>query len=469
VNPLKKFKHYITGDALATTDDAFKKSKINLTFNYTFCLIILGLVFYGNIIANGYWWQFYITTFGVLMPPFVLVVLKKTGDIRKAGLVLIANQVCMSALNLWLYKFDLNIIGGFWSMVQIIFVFFVMGSRWGFIVTIYTVMLMAIGIADVMMNHTLLTYHIPPEQVPKQELVFVLVPMSICVYGIYQVVRTRDAAEKQIQEQKLQLEEVNREITAQKQDIVSSINYAQRIQSAVLPHIESIQKNIPQFFLLYKPKDIVSGDFYWFHEIDGNNYLLVCADCTGHGVPGAFMTVIGSTLLNQVVMEKGVTEPEKILLGVDDLLNITLKQNNEKFLGVQDGMDLSLIRVNKSARELVFTSAKRPVVFIGDNQVREHKGSKFSLGGMRSGDKQFEEIKINYKAGDSIYFFSDGYHDQFGGEKGKKFSSKRLKELLFQIHQKPISEQKNILDKEFENWKGGREQVDDVCVIGIRF
>jgi serine phosphatase RsbU (regulator of sigma subunit) len=469
VNPLKKFKHYIIGNALATTNDVFEKARIDLTFNYTLFFIVLGLVFYGNIIANGYWWQFYITTFGTATLPFVLIVLKKTQDVKKAGLVVIGNQVCMSALNLWLYKFDLNIIGGFWSMVSVIFVFFIMGSRWGFIVTAYNVLLMIIGVANVMMDHKLLTYYIPPEQVPEQALVFVLVPLAICVYGIYQVVRTRDAAEKQIREQKHLLEEVNREITAQKQDIVSSINYAQRIQSAVLPHMESIQKNVQQFFILYKPKDIVSGDFYWFHEIDENNYLLVCADCTGHGVPGAFMTVIGSTLLNQVVMEKGVTEPEKILLAVDDLLNITLKQNSEKFLGVQDGMDLSLIRVNRSAKELIFTSAKRPVVFVSDNQVQEYKGSKFSLGGMCTGDKQFEEIKINYKEADSIYFFSDGYHDQFGGEKGKKFSSKRLKELLFQIHQKPVSEQKNLLDKEFENWKGGREQVDDVCIIGIRF
>jgi serine phosphatase RsbU (regulator of sigma subunit) len=469
VNPLKKFKHYIIGDALAVSDDAFKKSRIDLTFNYTLFFIIMGLVFYGNIIANGYWWQFYITTFGVSTLPFVFLVLKKTKDVKKAGLVIIANQVCMSALNLWLYKFDLNIIGGFWSMVQIIFVFFVMGSRWGFIVTIYTVLLMAIGLANEMTDHTLLTYYIPPEQVPKQAAVFVLVPMSICVYGIYQVVRTRDAAEKQIREQKEQLEEVNKEITAQKQDIVSSINYAQRIQSAVLPHMDSIQKNIQQFFILYKPKDIVSGDFFWFHEIDDSNYLLVCGDCTGHGVPGAFMTVIGSTLLNQVVTEKGVTDPEKILLEVDDLLNITLKQNWDKFSGVQDGMDLSLIRVNKAVREFVFTSAKRPVVFIRHNRVQEYKGSKFSLGGMRTGDKKFEEIKINYQEGDCIYFFSDGYHDQFGGEKGKKFSSKRLREFLFEIHQKPLEDQKNLLDAEFERWKGGREQIDDVCVIGIRF
>jgi serine phosphatase RsbU (regulator of sigma subunit) len=182
------------------------------------------------------------------------------------------------------------------------------------------------------------------------------------------------------------------------------------------------------------------------------------------------MTVICSNLLNQTVIDNKIDKPAAILLEVDKLLNMTLKQNADAFHGVQDGMDISLLRVNKAKKEIVITSAKRPVLFIRNNEVRDMKGSRFSLGGMKtSGEKNFEEISINYQAGDILYFFTDGYHDQFGGENGKKFSSKRLKDLLFKIHQLGIDEQKKKLDDEMKEWMGNLEQVDDMCVIGIRF
>lgn len=260
----------------------------------------------------------------------------------------------------------------------------------------------------------------------------------------------------------------NQELETQKQDIVASINYAKRIQTAVLPQEETIARNLPLSFILYKPKDIVSGDFYWFHEIDKDNCILVCADCTGHGVPGAFMTVIASSLLNQTVIDNKIYDPSDILMEVNSLLNMTLKQDKER-LGVQDGMDLSLVKIDKAARELTITSAKRPVVFIHNKQMQEFKGSKYSIGGIREGEKKFEEITLKYQEEDMLYFFTDGYHDQFGGEKGKKYSSKRLKEFLFSIHQESIPAQKEKLISEMSSWMGELEQVDDMCVVGIRF
>ncbi|MCE3226536.1 MAG: hypothetical protein K0S32_1087 [Bacteroidetes bacterium] len=269
---------------------------------------------------------------------------------------------------------------------------------------------------------------------------------------------------------KHELEIKSTELESRNKDVTDSINYARKIQNAVLPNTETIFRSAPASFIFYKPKDIVSGDFYWFHEIDKDNYILVCADCTGHGVPGALMTVICSNLLNQTVIDNKIDKPAAILLEVDKLLNMTLKQNADAFHGVQDGMDISLLRVNKAKKEIVITSAKRPVLFIRNNEVRDMKGSRFSLGGMKtSGEKNFEEISINYQAGDILYFFTDGYHDQFGGENGKKFSSKRLKDLLFKIHQLGIDEQKKKLDDEMKEWMGNLEQVDDMCVIGIRF
>ena len=268
---------------------------------------------------------------------------------------------------------------------------------------------------------------------------------------------------------KEEIEVKKKELEVQKADITASINYAKRIQYAVLPQEDTIYRSIPLSFILYKPKDIVSGDFFWFHEIDRDNYLIVCADCTGHGVPGAMMTVIGSSLLNQTVIDNKATKPSQIMLILDNLINVTLKQQKEHENLVQDGMDLSLLRVDKAKKEFIYTSAKRPAVFIRNKQVQDFKGSKQTLGGMITGCKVFEEIKMSYQEDDIIYFFTDGYTDQFGGPKGKKFSSKQLKELLFSIHRLPMNEQKNRLESTIENWKGNLEQVDDILVMGIRF
>ncbi|HEY0030954.1 MAG TPA: SpoIIE family protein phosphatase [Bacteroidia bacterium] len=268
---------------------------------------------------------------------------------------------------------------------------------------------------------------------------------------------------------KSEVEKKSKELEVQKEDIISSINYAKRIQYAVLPQEESIYRAIPLSFILYKPKDIVSGDFFWFHEIDKDNYIIVCADCTGHGVPGAFMTVIGSSLLNQIVIDNKITEPAMILSELDKLINMTLKQQKEHEHYVQDGMDLSLLRVDKSKKEFVFTSAKRPAILIRDKQLQEFKGSKFTLGGMVSGEKKFEEIRMNYQEDDVLYMFTDGYTDQFGGPKGKKYSIKQLRESLLGVHKMQMSEQKNQLTNSVDKWKSELEQVDDILLMGIKF
>ncbi|MFO0358614.1 MAG: PP2C family protein-serine/threonine phosphatase [Sphingobacteriaceae bacterium] len=272
-----------------------------------------------------------------------------------------------------------------------------------------------------------------------------------------------------LQKQQAKIEEKNKEIENKSKDITDSINYAKRIQYAVLPHEETIYRNIPLSFIFYKPKDIVSGDFFWFHEINRDEYILVCADCTGHGVPGAFMTVIGSSLLNQTVIDNKIDKPAAILTELDKQINFTLKQQKDGDLTVQDGMDLTLIRVNKLKKELIITSAKRPVILIRNKEIQEFKGSKFSLGGMRSGDKVFEEIVINYQEEDLLCMFTDGYADQFGGDKAKKFSSKRLRELLVEIHRAPMNDQKNRLASTISNWQGELEQIDDMLVMGIKF
>ncbi len=273
----------------------------------------------------------------------------------------------------------------------------------------------------------------------------------------------------ELKDSKTDLELHRKELEAQREDILASINYAKRIQHAVLPNEENIYRNIPLSFIFYKPKDIVSGDFFWFHEIDRDNYIYVCADCTGHGVPGALMTVIGSNLLTQIVIENKTHQPSQILNELDKRLASTLKQQKEHYKLIQDGMDVSVLSVDKSKKQFTYTGAKRPAVLIKNKEITELKGSKFSLGGYSAEEKVFEEIKINYNEDDVIYLFTDGYIDQFGGIENKKYMIKKLRELLLKIHVLPMQEQKQILEKTIVEWTGKNDQTDNILVTGIRF
>lgn len=274
---------------------------------------------------------------------------------------------------------------------------------------------------------------------------------------------------RELRESKSEVEHQKKALESQKEDILASINYAKKIQQAVLPHEEIISRGIPLSFILYKPRDIVSGDFYWFYEIDRDNYIFACGDCTGHGVPGAFMTVIGCNLLTQIIKENKIHTPGEILVQLDLRINETLKQDHARYSEVQDGMDLSLIKVNKTKKEFTYTSAKRPAIFIRNKEQQELKGSKLSIGGMRTGSKSFEEITVQYKEDDMIYLFTDGYIDQFGGPQNKKYMIKRFRESLQNVHNLSLPEQKRRLDDSITSWIGTNEQTDDILVCGIRF
>jgi serine phosphatase RsbU (regulator of sigma subunit) len=295
---------------------------------------------------------------------------------------------------------------------------------------------------------------------------FLAVVFLWAIISLYE--KGKDALMKSISDAKRDLEEKSRELEIRNKDVTDSINYAKKIQYAVLPHEESIYRSIPLSFIYYVPKDIVSGDFFWFHELDRDNFIIVSADCTGHGVPGAFMTVICSSLLNQIVIEDKITKPSEILSELDRRIVMTLKQEKEKTTTVQDGADLSLLKVNKVTKELIISSAKRPAVFVREKSMKDIKGNKFSIGGMRTDIKIFEEVKLDFQEDDMIYFYTDGFTDQFGGDKGKKYSSKRLKETLLSIHHLPVSEQKSKLDTIMKEWKGELDQVDDILVMGIK-
>jgi serine phosphatase RsbU (regulator of sigma subunit) len=258
--------------------------------------------------------------------------------------------------------------------------------------------------------------------------------------------------------QKKILEEKNKDIT-------DSITYAKRIQKALMASDSLLTKNLPEYFVLYKPKDIVSGDFYWAEKID-NKFLIATCDCTGHGVPGAFMSLLGVSFLNEITKERNIIQPDLIFNHLrNDIIKALNPEGNEE--EGKDGMDAVLCSFDFQKMELQFACANNPLWVFRNNECIEFKPDKFPIG-MQGELKSFSLQKLQLQKGDVIYTFTDGFADQFGGEKGKKFKYKQLNEKLSAISILPLAEQKKELEKTFDAWKGNLEQVDDVLVIGIR-
>jgi ligand-binding sensor domain-containing protein/serine phosphatase RsbU (regulator of sigma subunit) len=262
--------------------------------------------------------------------------------------------------------------------------------------------------------------------------------------------------------------ERTRELAEKNKDITSSIEYAKRIQEAILPSQDLIFSKLKNAFILYKPKDIVSGDFYWFGEKD-NTIIMAAVDCTGHGVPGAFMSMIGHNLLNQIVSEKGHYDPGTILQELHKGVQAALKQGQNQ-IKTNDGMDVSIAAINLETMECAWAGAYRSLIIINNKgELEKIEGNKYAIGGAQLDKERIFTTHVRSLAkGDTIYLFSDGYADQFGGEKGKKFMVKKFYQNLTDIHHLTANEQNNLLDKQFTDWKSNYEQVDDVLVIGVK-
>lgn len=288
--------------------------------------------------------------------------------------------------------------------------------------------------------------------------------LSIFLFIRYRTKRIRE--EKRILEIKVQERTI--ELAQKNKDITSSIEYAKRIQEAILPQKELIFKHFPHAFILYKPKDIVSGDFYWF-AIKNNKKIIAAVDCTGHGVPGAFMSMIGHNLLNQIVIENEITDASDILNQLNLGVQRALKQDQHS--ETRDGMDVCLCVFDDANHTIEFAGAYRPLYIVDKNRnLTIIEGNKFPIGGNQiSGERKYTGHTIRINEGDTYYMFSDGYADQFGGNNGKKFMLKRFQKLLTEIYPLNLKDQGEFLDKTIEDWKNGAEQVDDILVIGIRY
>ncbi len=251
-------------------------------------------------------------------------------------------------------------------------------------------------------------------------------------------------------------------------EIRDSITYAKRIQESILPSEEIISKVFTNSFIFYRPKDIVCGDFYWFAQ-KGDEVILAAIDCTGHGVPGALMTVIGNSLLNQIVSTSNSTDPAVILNQLDKKLMETFQQHGHAS-NTNDGMDAAIFRYRINKKEITFAGAKRPLYMFKNGELIEVKGNKSPIGSFgHEFDKLFTSHKLTVNKNDTIYLFSDGVQDQFGGDDGKKFMIKRFRELLEEIQPLSMPEQAIRVNKEMDLWQGKFEQTDDMLLIGVRF
>lgn len=278
--------------------------------------------------------------------------------------------------------------------------------------------------------------------------------------------RMVDNKTKELSQEKSLVESQNKIIRAKNKDIQDSINYAQKIQDAILPDMNELKKSLSDVFILYKPREVVSGDFYWYTHVD-NSMIIVAADCTGHGVPGALMSMIGNALLREIILLNQIYTPNSILYALDEGIISTLNQGGAE-KERKDGMAISICKINADKKEIHFASSQQSLIHISKNKATEVKGEFFSIGDYEVTDKRFENHRFSYEKEDMIYLFSDGYLDQFGGGENRKFMKKRFVDLLLEISHLEGTFQKAALEKNLSAWKGEKNQTDDVMVIGIR-
>jgi serine phosphatase RsbU (regulator of sigma subunit) len=291
-----------------------------------------------------------------------------------------------------------------------------------------------------------------------------LVTLAFFVYRGY---RQKQRANTALAEKSLIIEEKSKIVEEKNKDITDSIRYARRLQQAILKPEEGICSLFPESFILFRPKDIVSGDFYWFEKF-GNLTMVAAADCTGHGVPGAFMSIIGCNLMSQAVNEYALTKPSVILNSLNKGLSKILHQRMDES-SVADGMDIALCAFDLQKMTLEYAGAYNPMWIIRNGELMEFQGDKFPIGAFLGEQlKVFNNREVALKKGDTIYLFSDGFADQFGGPKGKKFKYKQMLELIIGMQDKPMKEQREVMNTAFEDWKANLEQVDDVLVVGVR-
>jgi serine phosphatase RsbU (regulator of sigma subunit) len=456
---MKKLHNWFIGGYLAKTDNVFERAKINLLYSLLLFYIVDHIFFLGNLIPNHYYYHLVLISTAALTYIVLLYMLRQNKDFTLIAKVVFYQGIITGTLSYLVQQSRMDYIGEFWMVVSILTTFFTLGNRYGFTMASIWFLQIVYCSANDLSDGKLILLRIPPDQVLPQAPLFVLIPYFLCVYIIYQFVKTRSLAEGDIQQQKKLIELKNTEIT-------DSINYALRIQQAQLPDKKEIYTHLPDSFILFKPKDIVSGDFYFFQE-KGDLLFIAAADCTGHGVPGALMSMLGAEKLNEAVLQSSDTS--EILTRLNKGIKTSLRQSGADD-ATRDGMDIALCHIKLAERVVSYAAANRPIWIIrkGQKEVEEIKATKKAIGGFTDDTQHFDTHEIKLQPGDTFYIFSDGYADTFGGPDGKKLTTKKFRQILIDIQDKPMQEQEHYLNLFINNWKAATELIDDILVIGVR-
>ncbi len=447
---MKRIHKWFIGEYLAKTEDVFERSRIELLYYYSLSFILLGGLFYVQLIAEHLTYHVYLISFACVALVSIPFILKYAESIRLASWWYVTQQFIVAGGSVYLQGGAMNAMSAYWTVLFILCVLFLFGVKWGLIITIVNGIFLGVLGVFVMAEGQDVIQMIPDE--PRYTTIPLL--LNICVAIMF--VKFRGDAGKQISLQKLELEVKNKEVK-------DSIAYAERIQKAILPSQRTVEYTLPGSYVVYLPKDIVSGDFYWVEKKNNLSFFAV-ADCTGHGVPGAMMSVICNNALNRVLNEFRLTRPSEIL----DKLNLLVEEAFSKSgADIRDGMDIALCSVDFDTRIVEYSGANNSLYYFAEGEIKEVKSDRQPIGRFES-KVPFKNHTLKLNPGDTVYLFTDGIADQFGGPQGKKFKYKRVKDILLANAGTNVNIQKNALLDGFRTWKGNLEQVDDVCLMGVR-
>jgi serine phosphatase RsbU (regulator of sigma subunit) len=454
---LQRFRNKFIGKAIAQCADPFEEGRLVVMFNFALVLVLLNIPY--TIISYDHFIGHFISSIvqdACLL--FVIISVYRASNLTASKHVFFANFIIQHIYHFLLNNGELLLQGMLFFILLGLFAFFLYGRHIGWLTFIFILTLSFIGIYNVNSSYSLFYYptELADPAVTGDATYIIILPLLMNFYLISEFVRSQIKAQKRISHQNKELAEKNKEIT-------DSINYAQKIQEAILPSLSLFKSRLPDSFVLYLPKDIVAGDFY-FLEYFNKRLFLAVADCTGHGVPGAMLSVVCSNSLNRSVKEFGLPAPGPILDKTRDIVIENLTSSERE---VQDGMDISFCVMESEHLNLEWSGANNPLWIVRNGELLEFKGDKQPVGRHHK-TTAFTTHHIPLQSGDTFYLFTDGFQDQFGGEKEKKYSARRLKQKLRDIQSQTMEEQMTSLKEEFEQWRGYYEQIDDVCIIGVR-
>lgn len=478
-----KLKEYAIGDLLRSTGDVFEQARIIMLYQFSLAFFVFFLLPLTSDILLGYNKAVIlhgIDTFILLCLPYIL---RKSKTIDVATHVFFTLSIISSLLSVMMMNPDrVDAISVAWAFMFLVMCVLMERGKARILFCVLTWVPILYSFINEMLHGALTVDWLLQSGAENPPKFLFFIPMSLGVYAVWRHSLTGQKAEKTIVEQKEIIEEKNH-------DIIESINYARRLQEAIIPSSAQWNKHLPDSFIMYKPKDIVAGDFYWMYVVEKPNVeslktaqqfnhetsnpgliLIAAADCTGHGVPGAMVSVICSGALNRAVKEFGLTDPGKILDKTRELVIETFEKSEAE---VKDGMDISLCSIYSTPSSELTTvqwaDANNPLWYLikGEGVMKELKPNKMPVGKHIYSDP-FTTQTLQLKKGDSLFIFTDGFADQFGGIKGKKYKYKPLNNLLLTTAALGCNDQKKILNKNLLEWKGDHEQVDDILIIGVK-